>query len=422
MESPVSSPTAPDSPEELKPVFREVALPSRLWIPCLGFPPGLTPSARQGEALLGRGESLLDRPSPQRHVPLAPSDGKIVGIETACLLSDREVCAISFDPTGPNVATPSASRTPRDLPFSGWIDRLRQLGVWADRWTSPNLLDQLHACLRRPVDTIVCNILDLDPALPLQALVAGEWPREVVAGVSTLASLTGTGRAWLAVPSNLDASVWSSLRLAVVDTEVRLVPLRNDFPRTNPVLLIRELNERPIRPGQLPPEHGVLLLDAAAALAAGRCFLHDGPMLTVPLAILDHATARAHYLMAPIGAKLRDLLPMVGLSAEGVRLFSGTPLRQEMLTGDCVVGGGELTIYRFALGPDVIPDPCIRCAWCVEACPVRIQPAGLLEAAQRNDLALAAEYGLQSCIECGICAYVCPSELPLLKGIRALRK
>jgi electron transport complex protein RnfC len=57
----------------------------------------------------------------------------------------------------------------------------------------------------------------------------------------------------------------------------------------------------------------------------------------------------------------------------------------------------------------------------VEACPVRIHPAGLLEAAQDNDIAAAEWYGLQACVECGICSYVCPSRLPLLPAIRELR-
>ena len=51
---------------------------------------------------------------------------------------------------------------------------------------------------------------------------------------------------------------------------------------------------------------------------------------------------------------------------------------------------------------------------------MRIQPAGLLEAAQQDDPLLADRYGLDACIECGICTYVCPSHLPILSGIRAL--
>ncbi len=414
-------------------MFGAANFPRRVWVPCIGYPHGETPLIKPAGLAVSRGQPLVYRPSPQWHAALAPANGVIVGPGSAWLTATHEVPAVAFDvdpgpaegssTTGVVANPPSAPpASRRDLPFSGWIDRLRNLGVWADRWTSPDLLAQLHACLRRPIDTVVCNILDVDPALPLQAMVAGQWPAEVMAGVATFASLTGAGRAWLAVSSSIDESAWTTLRSALSGTDVRLVPLRNDFPRANPGLLMRELSDRPLRPGQLPPEQGVLMLDAAAALAAGRCFLHDEPMLTAPLAVFDQITGRAYFRTVPVGAKLRDVLTDIDVETFGARLFAGTPLRQELLNGDCVVGGGELTIYRSTRIPDTNPDSCIRCAWCVEACPVNIQPAGILEAAQREDPQLAHEYGLEACIECGICAYVCPSHLPLLEGVRTLRR
>jgi electron transport complex protein RnfC len=93
------------------------------------------------------------------------------------------------------------------------------------------------------------------------------------------------------------------------------------------------------------------------------------------------------------------------------------------VTPDAIVSGnGELSIDAGAPSKLINPDPCIRSGWCVENCPVRINPAALLEAAQDNDSAMAEAYGLHACIECGICSYVCPSRLPLLPSIRALRK
>ena len=35
---------------------------------------------------------------------------------------------------------------------------------------------------------------------------------------------------------------------------------------------------------------------------------------------------------------------------------------------------------------------------------------------------MAVDAGIDACIECGICSYVCPSRLPLLPAIRVLRK
>ena len=97
-------------------------------------------------------------------------------------------------------------------------------------------------------------------------------------------------------------------------------------------------------------------------------------------------------------------------------------LRDVKLPDDAVVSAaGELVLHASPPEPAVIPDPCIRCGWCGETCPTRLRPAGVLEAAQNEDVALAERYGVDACIECGICSYVCPSHLPLLEGVRRIR-
>ena len=129
----------------------------------------------------------------------------------------------------------------------------------------------------------------------------------------------------------------------------------------------------------------------------------------------------------PLGNVLAQLDVGLGMFLPGgpshrCEIRAGAPLRQIKVTAQSIVAGGELGVFVTPREPDTNPDPCIRCGWCVEGCPVRVHPAGLLEAAQDDDLAEANRYGLDACIECGICTYVCPSSLPLLQSIRALRQ
>jgi Na+-translocating ferredoxin:NAD+ oxidoreductase subunit C len=298
-----------------------------------------------------------------------------------------------------------------------WIERLRLGGVWADRWTSPDLIGQLHEAMRQPLDTVLCNALDIDPALPLNATLAAECPAELLAGVALLARLVGAERTWLVhdAGADLSAATPDLARAAYV----RLVPARGDYPQAHPTLLLHRHAERALRPGELPTRRGVLLLDAAAAVAVGRRFLYGEPMLSVPLAAYDATTRTGRLLVAPLGTSLAELLGATGTPVTGRAFCGGGPMRDLRLPGDAVVSAGsELTVYAMRLRPDDRAEPCLRCGWCLDQCPTHVHPAGILEAAQRDDRGLAQRHGLHACIECGICSYVCPSHLPLLTGIR----
>lgn len=286
---------------------------------------------------------------------------------------------------------------------------------------------QLLAVLRRPVDTIVCSVLDADPPLRVLGALAAHEPESVVAGVVALRDACGATAAVIVVDAAAPARWTRRLRAQARAGRVRVMGMVNDYPRGDPTLLLLSLSGRKLRPGRSPVEQGVVMVDAAAAGAVGRMMLGGTAMTHVPVGVCDHAVDhdpthdRMRYVEAPVGMRVGELLGRLSLNPAVGGVRAGDLLRDRLIDDETVIGGGELVIHLLPHEPGGAVDPCIRCGWCVQGCPTNIQPAGLLEAAQREDLALAERYGLESCIECGICAFVCPSELPLLGGIRHLR-
>jgi electron transport complex protein RnfC len=302
-----------------------------------------------------------------------------------------------------------------------WIDRLQAARVQAVRRNSPDLQQQLFHSMERPIDTVVCTILDVDPNACLNSAVAAIYSREVHAAVMLMMRITGASRAISVIDDRVPHNWLGQLRRLTRRSGHRLVTLHNDYPQADPTILLYTLLSRRLRPGRLPSEQGVLLFDAAAALAIGRALIASEPMLASPVAVHDHARTGSEYFFAPITTKLWDLARQVRIDPTGLLLRRGDVLRDLRVTEHDMIGTGDLILHIGDRERPLNPDPCIRCGWCVEACPTNVQPAGLLEASQRDDLILAENAGLEACIDCGICSFVCPSKLPLLLGIRKLR-
>ena len=338
-----------------------------------------------------------------------------------------------------------------DLPV--WVEKLRLAGASADRHNSPDLLAQLRAATDRPVDSVVCHALEADPTLPLQIQWALRHPNELRDGLRLLARLVGAKHMLLAVgeadhrrlarllkrllagrdiepAADVDSgeSVDLPLEKGTEPLGLRLVPTRNAYPQADPTLLAWSLLSRRLRPGALPTDAGVLVLDAVAAVAVGFVARGAAVVARGPVGVRDHRREGAEVSVladAWRGSRVGDVLGALGLADAGPSpVRAGDFLRADAADFDAVLDGGELALHLPPPAPDPPPavEPCIRCGWCLDICPTAVHPAGVLEAAQRGDPALARRFGVDACIDCGLCQYVCPSKLPLMTALRVMRK
>jgi electron transport complex protein RnfC len=400
--------------------------PARLFVP-LSTRDGGVHTLPTGTRVV-RGQLLTDSAIGARAVALSPVSGRVAGMRDVEVIGlpgltpavEIEVDAVQ--PPQPQIDESHASAA-ASTDLAGLIDRLRLAGVRAERRTSPDLLAQLHDALRRPIDTVICNLLDVTIESTLNAAVLRWAGRELTAGVSAVAQATGANRTWLAVDPGLSSRAEVLARRPRGGERIRVIELTNDYPQSDPTPLLYAMLARRLRPERLPTEVNTVLLDGVAAAAIGRALVPGGAMLETPVEIRDSRRGRCSRFLVAMGTPLRHVLEAAGLNIDGLTFRAGAALRDiRILSRDAIVDGGELSIDAGPVTPPINPDPCIRCGWCVESCPVRIHPAGLLEAAQDNDSVAAERYGLAACIECGICSYVCPSRLPLLTAIRDLRK
>jgi electron transport complex protein RnfC len=139
------------------------------------------------------------------------------------------------------------------------------------------------------------------------------------------------------------------------------------------------------------------------------------------------AVVRKGNYRVPIGTPLRFLLDTVGTTDDVDRVFLGGPMMGTAAASlDIVVTKGTSGVVAFteseAERTHRKVQPCIRCGYCVDACPIFLNPAQLGALAARGEHErMAREFHLMDCFECGSCSYVCPSHIPLVQRFRVAK-
>ncbi len=287
-----------------------------------------------------------------------------------------------------------------------------------------------HVKLKPPegkkLDTLFINGVECEPYLTTDYRVMLEQTEDVFTGIRYLLRATGTSEVIIAIEANKQdaAERFRSMCPDDLPVSVRVSPVK--YPQGAEKMLISALTGKEGPSGGLPSALGLVVVNVATSAEIGRLLPHGRGIQERVVTITGPAVGRKGNYRIPIGTPLRFALEQADVSDDVTRVFLGGPMMGQCLSSlDIPITKGTSGFVAFTpqeTSATVQEYPCIRCGYCVDACPVRLNPAqlGLLA---RNDERerMRDEFHLMDCFECGACTYVCPAHIPLVQRFRAAK-
>ena len=284
-----------------------------------------------------------------------------------------------------------------------------------------------HVKLKPPdgriLDTLILNGVECEPYLTTDHRVMLEQTDDIYLGLRYLLKATGAERALIGVEANKLNAVENLRGAAPGDINVTTEVVNVKYPQGAEKMLITALLRKEVPSGGLPADIGVVVVNIATAAEIGRLLPHGRGIQERVVTITGPAVGRKGNYRIPIGTPLRFALEHADISGDVTRVFLGGPMMGQALSSlDIPITKGTSGFVAFTskeTGSRAEEYPCIRCAYCVDACPIRLNPSQLgLLAINSEHERMVDEFNLMDCFECGSCSYVCPSHIPLVQRFR----
>jgi len=368
---------------------------------------------------------LIGRPgSGNASVPVhAPTSGRVTDVVRVETPYAAEVLAVQIEPDGRNEWIPPSRPAAETLDAEALVDEITSAGVIGTGAEGVPIGDILREVYRRKVRHLIINAMESEPYLTAEYRILCERGGSVVRTANLLARKLGIQRLWLALDRE-NTSLIRDLRHRAHGTPLRITPLPNKYPQGATPLLVRSIVGHEIPYGKTAMDVGVVVLDTATVLAIGQAVFDGHPFVSRILTVAGHAAAKPGNYEVSFGTPLHRIVEQVGVRGDLHRVVIGGPmtgLAVSSLDGVTTKRVSAVLLLSARQAAVRRPRACIRCGWCLEDCPVGLDPPSLLMAAEAGRADDIARLFPHACLACGICTYVCPSELPLAEGVAKAR-
>ncbi len=270
---------------------------------------------------------------------------------------------------------------------------------------------------------VIINAVECEPYLTADHRLMLEHADEILVGVSLLMKAVNVDKGYIAIENNKPDAIRLMTEKAKAYPNIEVVPLKVKYPQGGEKQLIDAVVGRQVpAPPALPVSVGAIIQNVGTAFAVYQAVMKNKPLFERVVTVTGKSLAHPGNFLTRMGTPMSQLIDACGgLPEDTGKVIGGGPMMgKALLSTDVPVckGSSGVLIMNGKEATRAEAEPCIRCAKCVGACPMGLEPYLLSACAQQQMWDRLEQEDITSCIECGSCQFTCPSNRPLLDYIR----
>ncbi len=276
------------------------------------------------------------------------------------------------------------------------------------------------------IDQLLINGAECEPYITADHRQMLEHTTEVIEGCRIIMKILGVTECKIGIESNKPDAIETMGKAAEAasgpNCNIVVQGLKVKYPQGSEKQLIQALTGRKVPSMSLPSAVGVVVQNVSTATAIYDAVVFGKPLYEKVVTIAGKGINKPANLLVKVGTRIGDIVDYLGgVKPELAKIIMGGPMMGFAVSSLDIPVTKTTSSVLFLTEEEIDTRPhsaCIRCGWCLDACPMGLEPKEVAIHVEANKAEDTAQFGVFDCFECGSCAYVCPAKRPLVQFVR----
>ena len=272
-------------------------------------------------------------------------------------------------------------------------------------------------------ECVIINAVECEPYITADFRLMMEHADEILVGLELLMKAVKVSKGYIGIEDNKPAAIALFEQKTAGRADIEIVALAKKYPQGGEKQLVDAVTGRQVpAPPAIPVNVGAVVQNVGTAYAVYQAVMKNKPLFERYTTVTGKRLKSPGNFLVRMGTPMSQLIDACGGLPEGDnKILAGGPMMGKALTSTEVPickGTNAVTVLTDDDARRKEPQPCIRCAKCVSACPMGLEPYLLATCSSLKNWEKVEQEDIVSCIECGSCQFTCPAHRPLLDNIR----